>query len=162
MLQAVGRTPNGKKIAADKDLVKPLADRLKKQGVAIHLKTKATKVEASKKGITVAFESATEGQPAEIPTTTFDRVLVAVGRSPNGNKIGADKAGVSVTDRGFIPVDKQMRTNVPHIFAIGDVVGNPMLAHKATHEGKLAAEVAAGEKKEWVARVIPSVAYTDP
>ena len=147
---------------ADKDLVKPLADRLKKQGVAIHLKTKATKVEASKKGITVAFESATEGQPAEIPTTTFDRVLVAVGRSPNGNKIGADKAGVSVTDRGFIPVDKQMRTNVPHIFAIGDVVGNPMLAHKATHEGKLAAEVAAGEKKEWVARVIPSVAYTDP
>ena len=147
---------------ADKDLVKPLADRLKKQGVAIHLKTKATKVEASKKGITVAFESATEGQPAEIPTTTFDRVLVAVGRSPNGNKIGADKAGVSVTDRGFIPVDRQMRTNVPHIFAIGDVVGNPMLAHKATHEGKLAAEVAAGEKKEWVARVIPSVAYTDP
>ena len=147
---------------ADKDLVKPLADRLKKQGVAIHLKTKATKVEASKKGITVAFESATEGQSAEIPTTTFDRVLVAVGRSPNGNKIGADKAGVSVTDRGFIPVDRQMRTNVPHIFAIGDIVGNPMLAHKATHEGKLAAEVAAGEKKEWVARVIPSVAYTDP
>ena len=147
---------------ADKDLVKPLADRLKKQGVAIHLKTKATKVEASKKGITVSFESATEGQPAEIPTTTFDRVLVAVGRSPNGSKIGADKAGVSVTDRGFIPVDRQMRTNVPHIFAIGDVVGNPMLAHKATHEGKLAAEVAAGEKKEWVARVIPSVAYTDP
>ena len=147
---------------ADKDLVKPLADRLKKQGVAIHLKTKATKVEASKKGISVAFESATDGQPAELQTTTYDRVLVAVGRSPNGNKIGADKAGVTVTDRGFIPVDRQMRTNVPHIFAIGDIVGNPMLAHKATHEGKLAAEVAAGEKKEWVARVIPSVAYTDP
>ena len=147
---------------ADKDLVKPLADRLKKQGVAIHLKTKATKVEASKKGISVAFESAVEGQAAELQTTTFDRVLVAVGRSPNGNKIGADKAGVTVTDRGFIPVDKQMRSNVPHIFAIGDIVGNPMLAHKATHEGKLAAEVAAGEKKEWVARVIPSVAYTDP
>jgi dihydrolipoamide dehydrogenase len=147
---------------ADKDLVKPLADRLKKQGVVIHLKTKATKVEASKKGISVAFESATEGQPAELQTTTYDRVLVAVGRSPNGNKIGADKAGVTVTDRGFIPVDRQMRTNVPHIFAIGDIVGNPMLAHKATHEGKLAAEVAAGEKKEWVARVIPSVAYTDP
>lgn len=147
---------------ADKDLVKPLADRLKKQGVAIHLKTKATKVEASKKGISVAFEGATEGQPAELQTTTYDRVLVAVGRSPNGNKIGADKAGVTVTDRGFIPVDRQMRTNVPHIFAIGDIVGNPMLAHKATHEGKLAAEVAAGEKKEWVARVIPSVAYTDP
>jgi len=147
---------------ADKDLVKPLADRLKKQGVAIHLKTRATKVEASKKGISVAFESATEGQPAELQTTTYDRVLVAVGRAPNGNKIGADKAGVSVTDRGFIPVDRQMRSNVPHIFAIGDIVGNPMLAHKATHEGKLAAEVAAGEKKEWVARVIPSVAYTDP
>jgi dihydrolipoamide dehydrogenase len=147
---------------ADKDLVKPLADRFKKQGVAIHLKTKATKVEASKKGISVAFESAAEGQPAELQTTTYDRVLVAVGRSPNGNKIGADKAGVTVTDRGFIPVDRQMRTNVPHIFAIGDIVGNPMLAHKATHEGKLAAEVAAGEKKEWVARVIPSVAYTDP
>ena len=147
---------------ADKDLVKPLADRLKKQGVAIHLKTRATKVEASKKGISVAFESATEGQPAELQTTTYDRVLVAVGRAPNGNKIGADKAGVGVTDRGFIPVDRQMRSNVPHIFAIGDIVGNPMLAHKATHEGKLAAEVAAGEKKEWVARVIPSVAYTDP
>ena len=147
---------------ADKDLVKPLADRLKKQGVAIHLKTKATKVEASKNGISVAFESATEGQPAELQTTTYDRVLVAVGRAPNGNKIGADKAGVTVTDRGFIPVDRQMRSNVPHIFAIGDIVGNPMLAHKATHEGKLAAEVAAGEKKEWVARVIPSVAYTDP
>jgi dihydrolipoyl dehydrogenase len=147
---------------ADKDLVKPLADRLKKQGVAIYLKTKATKVEASKKGISVAFESATEGGAAELQTTTYDRVLVAVGRSPNGNKIGADKAGVTVTERGFIPVDRQMRTNVPHIFAIGDIVGNPMLAHKATHEGKLAAEVAAGEKKEWVARVIPSVAYTDP
>ncbi|NDK40057.1 dihydrolipoyl dehydrogenase [Pseudoxanthomonas gei] len=147
---------------ADKDLVRPLADRLKKQGVAIYLKTKATKVEASAQGISVAFESAAEGQPAELATTTFDRVLVAVGRSPNGNKIGADKAGVTVTDRGFIPVDRQMRSNVPHIFAIGDIVGNPMLAHKATHEGKLAAEVAAGEKKEWVARVIPSVAYTDP
>ena len=147
---------------ADKDLVKPLADRLKKQGVAIHLKTKASKVETSKKGISVSFESAIEGQAAELANATYDRVLVAVGRSPNGGKIGAEKAGVTVTDRGFIPVDKQMRTNVPHIFAIGDLVGQPMLAHKATHEGKLAAEVAAGEKKEWVARVIPSVAYTDP
>ena len=147
---------------ADKDLVKPLSDRLKKLGVAIHLKTRATKVEAFKKGISVAFESAVEGQAAELQSTTFDRVLVAVGRSPNGSKFGADQAGVTVTDRGFIPVDRQMRTNVPHIFAIGDIVGNPMLAHKATHEGKLAAEVAAGEKKEWVARVIPSVAYTDP
>jgi dihydrolipoamide dehydrogenase len=151
----------------DKDLVKPLADRLKKQGVAIHLKTKATQVEASKQGIRVAFESATEGQAAELQTTTFDRVLVAVGRTPNGGKIGAERAGVNVTERGFIPVDRQMRTNVPHIFAIGDLIGQPMLAHKATHEGKLAAEVAAGEGmpgkgREWVARVIPSVAYTDP
>ena len=92
----------------------------------------------------------------------YDRVLVAVGRSPNGNKIDADKAGINVTDRGFIPVDKQMRTNVTHIFAIGDVVGNPMLAHKATNEGKVAAEVCAGLQGEFVARVIPSVAYTDP
>ncbi|HZV38417.1 MAG TPA: dihydrolipoyl dehydrogenase, partial [Pseudoxanthomonas sp.] len=147
---------------ADKDLVKPLADRLKKQGVLVYLKTKAATVKADKKGITVGFESATEGQKPELESGTWDRVLVAVGRAPNGKKIGADKAGVQVTDRGFIPVDKQMRTNVPNIFAIGDIVGNPMLAHKATHEGKLAAEVAAGEKKEWVARVIPSVAYTDP
>lgn len=147
---------------ADKDLVKPLADRLKKQGVAVHLKTKAAKVEASKQGITVSFESASEGQKPELESGSWDRVLVAVGRSPNGGKLDADKAGVQVTERGFIPVDLQMRTNVPHIFAIGDLVGQPMLAHKATHEGKLAAEVAAGHKKEWVARVIPSVAYTDP
>ncbi|PZP58411.1 MAG: dihydrolipoyl dehydrogenase [Pseudoxanthomonas spadix] len=147
---------------ADKDLVKPLADRLKKQGVVVHLKTKAAGVKAEKKGITVTFESATEGAKPDLESGTWDRVLVAVGRAPNGKKIGADKAGVQVTDRGFIPVDPQMRTNVPHIFAIGDIVGNPMLAHKATHEGKLAAEVAAGEKKEWVARVIPSVAYTNP
>jgi len=141
---------------ADKDLVKPLADRLKKSGVAIHLNTKAAKVEAKKDGIHVGFEGAAPEK------TIFDRVLVAVGRAPNGGKIGAQLAGVNVTDRGFIPVDRQMRTNVPHVFAIGDLVGNPMLAHKATHEGKLAAEVASGEKREWVARVIPSVAYTDP
>ncbi|WP_338339168.1 dihydrolipoyl dehydrogenase [Xanthomonas euvesicatoria] len=147
---------------ADKDLVKPLADRLKKQGVEVHLKTKATDVKADKAGITVSFEAAVEGEKPGLQATTYDRVLVAVGRSPNGKKIGAEKAGVTVTERGFIPVDRQMRTNVPHIFAIGDIVGNPMLAHKATHEGKLAAEVAAGEKKEWVARVIPSVAYTNP
>ncbi|RJU09997.1 dihydrolipoyl dehydrogenase [Xanthomonas campestris] len=147
---------------ADKDLVKPLADRLKKQGVEVHLKTKATDVSADAKGITVSFEAATEGEKPGLQATAFDRVLVAVGRTPNGKKIGADKAGVTVTERGFIPADRQMRTNVPHIFAIGDIVGNPMLAHKATHEGKLAAEVAAGEKKEWVARVIPSVAYTNP
>lgn len=147
---------------ADKDLVKPLADRLKKQGIDVHLKTKASGVSADAKGITVTFEAAEEGQAPALAQGTFDRVLVAVGRSPNGKKIDAEKAGVQVTDRGFIPVDRQMRTNVPHIFAIGDIVGNPMLAHKATHEGKLAAEVAAGHKKEWVARVIPSVAYTNP
>ncbi len=147
---------------ADKDLVKPLADRLKKQGIEVHLKTKAAGVSADKKGITVSFEAAAEGEAPALAQGTFDRVLVAVGRSPNGRKIAAETAGVQVTDRGFIPVDRQMRTNVPHIFAIGDIVGNPMLAHKATHEGKLAAEVAAGEKKEWVARVIPSVAYTNP
>lgn len=147
---------------ADKDLVKPLADRLKKQGIDVHLKTKASGVTADAKGITVTFDAAEEGQAPALAQGTFDRVLVAVGRSPNGKKIDAEKAGVQVTDRGFIPVDRQMRTNVPHIFAIGDIVGNPMLAHKATHEGKLAAEVAAGHKKEWVARVIPSVAYTNP
>ncbi len=142
---------------ADLDLVKPLADRLKKQGVAVHLKTKVVDAKAQKNGIACTFEgeSIPEGK-------LYDRVLVSVGRAPNGAKIGADKAGVAVTERGFINVDRQMRTNVPHIFAIGDLVGQPMLAHKATHEGKLAAEVAAGEKKEWVARVIPSVAYTDP
>ena len=142
---------------ADKDLVKPLADRLKKLGVSVHLKVKASKIEAEKKGIKVTCEGDGAPDPA-----LYDRVLVSVGRRPNGGKLSAENAGVAVTERGFIPVDRQMRTNVPHIFAIGDLVGNPMLAHKATHEGKLAAEVAAGEKKEWVARVIPSVAYTDP
>ncbi len=142
---------------ADTDLIKPLADRLRKQGVAIHLKTKVVEAKATKAGIVCGFDG------ASIPANdTYDRVLVAVGRAPNGKKIDADKAGVAVTERGFIEVDRQMRTNVPHIFAIGDIIGQPMLAHKATHEGKLAAEVAAGEKKEWVARVIPSVAYTDP
>ena len=142
---------------ADKDLVKPLADRLKKQGVAVHLKTKVVEATAGKKGIACKFEG------DSVPETdTFDRVLVSVGRAPNGGKLDAGKAGVRVGQRGFIDVDAQMRTNVPHIFAIGDIVGQPMLAHKATHEGKLAAEVIAGEKKEWVARVIPSVAYTDP
>ncbi len=142
---------------ADRDLVKPLADRLKKQGITTHLKTKVVEARAGKKGVEVSFdgENIPEGK-------RYDRVLVAVGRSPNGNSIDADKAGVRVGERGFIAVDAQMRTNMPHIFAIGDIVGQPMLAHKATHEGKLAAEVAAGEKKEWVARVIPSVAYTDP
>ncbi|HEY2346214.1 MAG TPA: dihydrolipoyl dehydrogenase, partial [Xanthomonadaceae bacterium] len=142
---------------ADPDLVKPLADRLKKQGVAVHLKVKVARVEASKQGLTASFEG--EKAPEAM---LFDRVLVAVGRAPNGGKLDAGKAGINVGERGFIPVDRQMRTNVPHIFAIGDLVGNPMLAHKATHEARLAAEVAAGEKREWTARVIPSVAYTDP
>lgn len=142
---------------ADVDLVKPLADLLKKRGVAVHLGCKVAKVEAKKDALHASFEG--ESVPAN---TKYDRVLVSVGRTPNGGKLDAGKAGVVVTDRGFIPVDRQMRTNVPHIFAIGDLVGQPMLAHKATHEGKLAAEVAFGEKKEWVARVIPSVAYTDP
>ncbi|MGH8042178.1 MAG: dihydrolipoyl dehydrogenase [Rudaea sp.] len=142
---------------ADADLVKPLAQRLSKRYAGIHLKVKVAKIEAQKNGLKATFE----GDKAP-PPQLFDRVLVAVGRSPNGRKIDADKAGVTVTERGFIPADKQMRTNVPHIFAIGDIVGNPMLAHKATHEGKVAAEVCAGQKSEFVARVIPSVAYTDP
>jgi dihydrolipoamide dehydrogenase len=142
---------------ADADLVKPLADRLRKQGVAVHLKTRVVEAKAQKSGIACGFEG------ASVPETkTFDRVLVAVGRAPNGGKLDAGKAGVQVSERGFIAVDAQMRTNVPHIFAIGDLVGQPMLAHKATHEGHVAAEVAAGQKREWVARVIPSVAYTDP
>jgi dihydrolipoamide dehydrogenase len=142
----------------DLDLVRPLEQRLKKRyGGGIHLKVKVAKIEAEKKGLKATFE----GEKAPEPQL-YDRVLVAVGRGPNGKKIGADKAGVEVTDRGFIPVDRQMRTNVPHIFAIGDVVGNPMLAHKATHEARVAAEVIAGHKVEFVARVIPSVAYTDP
>jgi dihydrolipoamide dehydrogenase len=142
---------------ADADLIKPLAKRLASKVKGIHLKTKVVEAKATKKGIEVSYEG------ENIPETTlFDRVLVSVGRSPNGNKIGADKAGVAVTERGFINVDTQMRTNVPHIFAIGDLVGQPMLAHKATHEAKVAAEVAAGMKTHFDARVIPSVAYTDP
>lgn len=142
---------------ADPDLVRPLQQRLSKRYSGIHLQVKVAKIESEKAGLKATFE----GEKAPEPQL-YDRVLVAIGRSANGNKVGADKAGVNVTDRGFIPVDKQMRTNVPHIFAIGDLVGQPMLAHKATHEAKVAAEVAAGEKSEFVARVIPSVAYTDP
>ena len=142
---------------ADPDLVRPLQQRLSKRYAGIHLKVKVAKIEAEKNGLKATFE----GEKAPEPQL-YDRVLVAIGRAPNGGRIGADKAGVRVTERGFIPVDKQMRTNVPHIFAIGDLVGQPMLAHKATHEGKVAAEVAAGQKSEFVARVIPSVAYTDP
>ena len=142
---------------ADADLIKPLQQRLAKRLAGIHLKTKVAAAEARKDGIHVRFEGA-----AAPERTVYDRVLVAVGRTPNGARIGAEAAGVAVDARGYIAVDAQMRSNVPHIFAIGDIVGNPMLAHKATHEGKLAAEVAAGHKREWIARVIPSVAYTDP
>jgi len=142
---------------ADKDLVTPLMKRISKQYEAIHLKAKVTAVEATPEGLKVSFEGGTA--PA---SDTFDKVLVSVGRRPNGQRIGAEAAGVAVDARGFIAVDRQMRTNVPHIFAIGDVVGQPMLAHKATHEGKVAAEVAAGKASAFDAKVIPSVAYTDP
>ncbi len=142
---------------ADPDLVRPLQQRIAKRYAGIHLGTKVIGIEARADGLRATFEGA-KAPPAQ----TFDRVLVAVGRTPNGAKIGAAAAGVTVTERGFIPVDRQMRTNVPHIFAIGDLVGNPMLAHKAVHEGHVAAEVCAGLKREFVARVIPSVAYTDP
>ncbi|HTM28842.1 MAG TPA: dihydrolipoyl dehydrogenase [Rhodanobacter sp.] len=143
--------------AADADLIRPLAQRLGKRLKGVHLQTKVTAAKATKQGIEVAYEG------ASIPeTTVFDRVLVSVGRSPNGNRIGADRAGVAVTERGFINVDTQMRTNVAHIFAIGDLVGQPMLAHKATHEAHVAAEAVAGLKSHFDARVIPSVAFTDP
>ena len=141
----------------DKDLISPLAKRVTRQYENIYLKTKVTNVEARPEGLVVSFDG-----PKAPATDTFDRMLVAVGRSPNGKLIGAEKAGVTVDDRGFIAVDKQLRTNVPHIFAIGDVVGQPMLAHKAMHEGKVAAEVAAGKNSFFDARAIPSVAYTDP
>jgi len=141
----------------DRDLVRPLERRIAKRYERIMVKTKVTKVEAAKEGLRVTFE----GEQALEPQI-YDRVLIAVGRSPNGRNLGADAAGVLVNERGFVPVDRQMRTNVPHIFAIGDIAGPPMLAHKASHEGKLAAEVAHGEKRAFDARVIPSVAYTDP
>jgi dihydrolipoamide dehydrogenase len=142
---------------ADVDLVRPLEKRLKARYEKIMLGTKSTKVEALPEGIRVTFEAG--GQTF---TDTYDRVLVAVGRVPNGKLINAEAAGITVNERGFIPVDKQMKTNVPGIFAIGDIVGQPMLAHKASHEAKVAAEVAAGHKAFFDARVIPSVAYTDP
>jgi len=146
---------------ADPDIVKPLARRIEKRYEKILLKTKVAKIEATPSGLKASFESA-DGGAGPAPDT-FDRVLLAVGRRPNGKDIGAEKAGVNVNDRGWIPVDRQMRTNVGHIFAIGDIVGEPMLAHKATHEGKLAAEVIAGmSHHSWEARTIPSVAYTDP
>ena len=142
---------------ADKDIVRPLHRRIEKLYENIFLKTKVAKLEATSDGLQAWFEGANAA-----PSGIFNRVLVAVGRRPNGTMIGAEHAGVRVDDHGFIPVDKHQRTNIPHIFAIGDIVGHPMLAHKATHEGRVAAEVIAGLPSAFDARVIPSVAYTDP
>ena len=142
---------------ADKDLIKPLYRRIKKRYEAIYLRTKVSEINPQKDGLEVTFEG--EESPG---TQTYDRILVAVGRRPNGHAIEAENAGVHVTKQGFIPVDNQLRTNVPNIFGIGDIVGEPMLAHKATHEGKLAAEIIAGQKAAFDVRTIPSVAYTDP
>ena len=144
--------------AADRDIVKPLHKRIEKRYEAIMLKTKVTKLEARANGLLATFEG--DAAPAE--PQLYDTVLLAVGRRPNGKDIAADKAGVIVNERGFIPVDKQQRTNVSHIFAIGDICGDPMLAHKATNEAKVAAEVIAGHKVAFDAMTIPSVAYTDP
>jgi dihydrolipoamide dehydrogenase len=141
----------------DRDLVKPLERRLKQRLAGIHTATKVESVAATSAGLRASFTGPVA--PAE---AIFDKVLVAVGRRPNGDSIGAAEAGVAVDARGYIAVDRQQRTNVPHIFAIGDVVGQPMLAHKASHEGRVAAEVAAGHKAAFDARAIPSVAYTDP
>ena len=146
---------------ADRDMVKVWQKFNEKRFDNVMLKTKTVGVEALPEGIKVTFENAVAGEPAPA-AQIYDLVLVAVGRSPNGGKLAADKAGVAVTERGFIPVDGQMRTNVPHIFAIGDLVGQPMLAHKAVHEAHVAAEAAAGQKAYFDAKVIPSVAYTDP
>jgi len=142
----------------DRDLVRPLQKRMSRRFESIMLSTKVAKMEAKEDGIHVSFEGENAPEGVEI----YDRVLVSIGRRPNGKNIGAANAGVTVDDRGFIPVNNQMRTNVPNIFAIGDIVGQPMLAHKATHEAKVAAEVIAGQKVQFVASVIPSVAYTDP
>jgi dihydrolipoamide dehydrogenase len=141
----------------DQDLVTPLFRRIKKQYDNIWLETRVTAIEALPEGLKVSF-AGKDAPESEL----FDAVLVAVGRRPNGQLVAAEQAGVSVNEQGFIPVDKQQRTNVPHIFAIGDIVGNPMLAHKAVHEGKIAAEVIAGHKAGFDALTIPSVAYTDP
>jgi dihydrolipoamide dehydrogenase len=141
----------------DADLVRPLHQHIKKQYENIYLKTRVTRIEPEAAGLKVFFEG--EGAP---DSDVFDRVLVAVGRAPNGALIGAENAGVHVDAKGFIPVDERQRTNVPHIYAIGDIVGNPMLAHKATHEAKVAAEVIAGHPSAFQALTIPAVAYTDP
>jgi len=141
----------------DRDLVRPLEKRISRQYETIMLRTKVTTIEPLDDGLRVTFE----GDKSPAPQL-YDKVLVAVGRTPNGKRLACEKAGVAVDGRGFVPVDKQQRTNVPHIYAIGDIVGPPMLAHKATHEAKVAAEVIAGHKRHFDARSIPSVAYTDP
>jgi dihydrolipoamide dehydrogenase len=142
----------------DKDLLKPFMKFIQPKYKEIRLKTKVTKVEAKKDGLWVTFE----GENAPKEAERFDRMLCAVGRIPNGKDIGAQAAGVTVDEKGFIPVDNQLRTNVPHIFAIGDIVGNPMLAHKAIPEARIAAEVIAGKQHYFDVRCIPNVAYTDP
>ncbi|HYA38070.1 MAG TPA: dihydrolipoyl dehydrogenase, partial [Candidatus Methylomirabilis sp.] len=149
---------DGLMLGADRDLVRVWNKMNAHRFDRIMLKTKTTKVEATKAGVKVTFE----GEQAPDKPQVYDLVLVAAGRAPNGKNISAGKAGIAVSDRGFIEVDEQMRTNVPHIFAIGDIVGQPMLAHKAVHEGHVAAEAAAGQKSYFDAQVIPSVAYTDP
>jgi dihydrolipoamide dehydrogenase len=149
---------DGLMLGADRDLVRVWQKINDRRFDRVMLKTKTVKVEALPEGIKVWFE----GENAPPEPELYDMVLQSVGRSPNGKKSGAEKAGVAVTERGFITVDSQMRTNVPHIFAIGDIAGQPMLAHKAVHEGHVAAEAAAGQKSHFDARVIPSVAYTDP
>jgi dihydrolipoamide dehydrogenase len=145
---------DGLMLGADRDLVAVWQKFNAKRFDQVMLNTRTTKVEATSKGLRASFD----GKEAQ----TYDLILVSVGRVPNGKKIGAEKAGVAVTERGFIEIDQQMRTNVPHIYAIGDVARNPMLAHKAVHEAHVAAEAAAGQKAYFDARVIPSVAYTDP
>jgi dihydrolipoamide dehydrogenase len=142
---------------ADRDLIRALAKRIEKRYEAVYLNTKVVKLEPRPEGLLATFDGEVKPQQR-----MFNRVLMAVGRRPNGGDIGAERAGVSVDERGYIPVDKQQRTNVPHIFAIGDVCGEPMLAHKATHEAKVAAETIAGHKVAFDAMTIPSVAYTDP
>ena len=142
---------------ADRDVIRPLHKRIEKRYEGIYLKTKVTRIEATKEGLKATFEGENAPQPQ-----VYDRILLSVGRRPNGKAINAEAAGVLVNERGYIPVDKQMRTNVAHIFAIGDIVGEPMLAHKASYEDKLAAEVIAGHRAVFDARTIPSVAYTDP
>jgi dihydrolipoamide dehydrogenase len=148
--------------AADRDIVKPLQKRIEKRYEAVLLKTKVSKLEARPNGLMATFEGAEGNNSAPKEPQLYDMVLLAVGRRPNGKEIAADKAGVIVNERGFIPVDKQLRTNVPHIFAIGDICGDPMLAHKATNEAKVAAEVIGGHKVAFDAMTIPSIAYTDP